>query len=261
LIKDLFFVSYPPAYKYVVCSLSQAFDACTSWDDVPDSHVDCQSTCIEMGESNDPSFSPPEPKSKRKTSITLNFEDKDWIRKLCPWADRNRVSDEAFLQLLYDILLIGGGNVEDITISLSTIGRIRADVRVSATYKVMFDEYDDCLTLHFDGKKVKMGVRQGGEVVEHVPVNVSGVSGERPLGISVAPDGKGRKVLIFSNFNLHIAILQHLTSFFTYLAGESTCTVVWDRIVECGLKDRIKCLSFDTTASNTGCHQGKLFMM
>ena len=123
-------------------------------------------------------FVPQKKKTKKNPFLSLLFEDNVWICKLCPWADRNQISDRAFLQLLYDILLIGGIKAEAVTLSLSTVCHIRDDVRQSATLKAALKEYDDNLTVHFDGKKVKMGTLKGGGIVEHVPVNVSGVSGD-----------------------------------------------------------------------------------
>ena len=40
-------------------------------------------------------------------------------------------------------------------------------------------------------------------------------------------------------------------------SGYETFQIVWQRLVECHLLAKLLALSFDTTASNTGVHQGK----
>ena len=80
----------------------------------------------------DATFSGPPPKRSKSETFTLKFVDKEWIRKLAQWADKNRVSDVAFLELLQTLVMIGGGKIEDITLSLSTIHHLREDERKHA---------------------------------------------------------------------------------------------------------------------------------
>ena len=84
-----------------------------------------------------------------------------------------------------------------IVLSLSTIYRIREEERLHVEDDVNNAEYDDHVTCHFDGKRSKMGHLQGGEVKEHLPVIVSGVSGERQLGIQIAENSTGMKKKMF----------------------------------------------------------------
>ena len=51
-------------------------------------------------------------------------------------------------------------------------------------------EYDQHVTIHFDGKRVKMGALRG-EVTEHLPIIISGVSGDLQLGIEIAGNATG----------------------------------------------------------------------
>ena len=81
---------------------------------------------------DDNDSSGPPPKRSKSETFTLKFVDKEWIRKLAQWADKNRVSDVAFLELLQTLVMIGGGKIEDITLSLSTIHRLREDERKHA---------------------------------------------------------------------------------------------------------------------------------
>ena len=51
----------------------------------------------------------------------LNFVDKAWIRKLVQWAGKNFVSDVAFPELLQQLVMIGGGKIEDIALRALSI--------------------------------------------------------------------------------------------------------------------------------------------
>ena len=77
------------------------------------------------------------------------------------------------------------------TLSQSTVERIREDERLHAGLSISLAEYDQHVMLHFDGKRVKMGAHQGGKIVEHLPVIISGISGEFQLGIEVAENSTG----------------------------------------------------------------------
>jgi hypothetical protein len=147
---------------------------------------------FDADDSDNPDFpGAPPPKKTKSETFTLTFDDKEWIRKFCNWADRHRISDVAFLELLQELVVVGGGKIEDITLSLSTIYRIRDDERRHVALSIGLADYDDHVTVHFDGKRVKMGHLQGGETVEHLPVIVSGISGERQLGIEIAENSTG----------------------------------------------------------------------
>ena len=135
-----------------------------------------------------PSFSGGTPKP---TSFTLEFEDKEWIRKLCQWADCHKVKSKALLELCQQLVMVGGGDLSKITLSLSTINRLREDERKHAHLSTNLAEYDEHVQLHFDGKRVKMGTQQGGELLEHLSVSVSGVSGVKQLGIEIAQNSTG----------------------------------------------------------------------
>ena len=160
------------------------------------------------GDPKDIPFPGPPPKLEKPDSFTLTFIDKDWIRRLARWADKNRITDVAFLELLTELVIMGGGKIEDITLSLSTIYRIREEERLHVEDDVNNAEYDDHVTCHFDGKRSKMGHLQGGEVKEHLPVIVSGVSGERQLGIQIAENSTGMKykksMFLFPTLSLSI---------------------------------------------------------
>ena len=133
------------------------------------------------------------PPTKRQKAATfkLEFVDKEWIRKMCCWAERHRITDQAFLELFQELVIVGRGNPEEITLSDSTVRRLRKDERLHASLSIDLADYDDVLCLHFDGKRVKMGSNQGGEVIEHLAIYVTGISGTRQIGIVQAKSSTG----------------------------------------------------------------------
>ena len=130
-------------------------------------------------------------KANKEEEFSLKMTDKEWIRELCEWADATRTRDLPFLMLLQKLVLMGQVKMEEVTLSLSTVKRIRKQERIRAGRSIADAEFDDFVILHFDGKKTPMGDQQGGGVKEHVPVIVSGVSGEYQLGIEIAPNATG----------------------------------------------------------------------
>lgn len=94
--------------------------------------------------------------------------------------------------MAYLLVEAGGGRIEDLTLSESSVRRWREESRKDSSLKVALAEYDPILTVHFDGKRVKMGPCQGGQVLEHIVVSVTGISGDHNLGINVAPNSSGK---------------------------------------------------------------------
>ena len=89
------------------------------------------------------------------------------------------------------MVMKGGAKIEDLTLSESTVNRLRLDERGHAHLSVQLDEYDRFVTVHFDGKRVKMGPNQGGGLLEHIAVLVSGISGVKQLNIEIAANSTG----------------------------------------------------------------------
>ena len=151
---------------------------------------------VPMDEDNvkdDGDFDGPEQKRAKPTSFTLKFEDKEWIRKLCKWADAHKVKSKALLELCQKLILTGGGDLSEITLSLATIDRLREDERKHAHFSTNLAEYDRFVTVHFDGKRCWMGLQQGHQVLEHLAVFVSGISGVKQLGIEIAANSTGKQ--------------------------------------------------------------------
>ena len=175
---------------------------------------------------------------------------------MCRWADAHEVSDEALTEAFQIMAMKGGAKIEDLTLSESTVNRLRLDERGHAHLSVQLDEYDRFVTVHFDGKRVKMGPNQGGGLLEHIAVLVSGISGVKQLNIEIAANSTGvwNQVNEYNNPVLHIANFHFQM---TVSLGQETFRIVWNNIEDCRLKNSVICLSFDTTASNTGIFQGK----
>ena len=121
----------------------------------------------------------------------LKMIDKEWIRWLSGWADAHCLSDECLLEGLQILAICGGEKLEDLILSESTIHRLRQDEQGHAHLSVNLDEYDRFVTIHFDGKRVKMGANQGGQLLEHLAILVSGISGVKQLSIEIAANSTG----------------------------------------------------------------------
>lgn len=145
-------------------------------------------------EGEDLDFEGPSMKRPKPSKFTLEMDDKGWIAGMCRWADKVELSDENFYEGLCDFVMVGKQKIEDITLSQSTVERIRRDERLHVGLSINLRKYDTHVMLHFDGKKVRMGARQGGKVIEHLPVIITGVSGEFQLGIEIAESSSGEKI-------------------------------------------------------------------
>ena len=136
------------------------------------------------------------PKTPKSDKFLLEMTDKEWIHALMPWAIKNKVHDGPLLELLQTLVIKRKAKLSDITLSRSTIKRIREEEQRHAHLDVNFKEFDDFLTIHFDEKKVVLGANQGGDVKEHVAIIVTGVSGEQQLGIEIAENARGNVEMI-----------------------------------------------------------------
>ena len=114
-----------------------------------------------------------------------------WIEDLIDVFDRYQISDIAATQILAAFIRVGGGDEDKIVLSETTVKRIRAMTRKNRTLDLAFGDFDEELTVGFDTKKVKMGLHQGGDVKEHVVVNVQGISGPKSLGVALTENAKG----------------------------------------------------------------------
>jgi len=122
-----------------------------------------------------------------------------------------------------------GHNLEELSISSSTMYRTRRNHRKAIAEMYKSEEFcsGHSLVLHWDSK-ILPDIKDGRESVERIAVLVSADGKEKLLGIPKVMSG----------------------------TGENIARVCMDLVKEHGMEERVKGLSFDTTASNTGVHAG-----
>ena len=144
-------------------------------------------------EDDDETFVGPSTRIKKTPeTFTLTFTNLTWIEEMVDPFERYGVSNEGFAHILGQFLKVGKAEMKNVIFSSTTARKIRKKKRNRKNLDRASSDFDDKLAVGFDTKKVKMGSQQGGKLKEHVVVNVQGVSGPRSLGISIAPDGKGK---------------------------------------------------------------------
>ena len=93
--------------------------------------------------------------------------------------------------ILTAMFVKGGGNLNDQCISYGSVERIIDEVREESARKTKEQDFPERCIVHFDGAKVKLGKKQGGRKIEHLSVTVTGLGGERHLGIYEVSSGTG----------------------------------------------------------------------
>lgn len=147
--------------------------------------------------------------------------------KVAASLDRTQISDRQASHLLIPFASELGHDVRNLALSATSIRRQRVAHR-----KNMADEIKESfsptvpLTLHWDGKL--MSDLTGREIVDRLPILVSGDGMQKILAVPKLPDGK----------------------------AEATALVIEETLAEWNLKDQISSLCFDTTAVNTGAKSG-----
>ncbi|XP_076298485.1 uncharacterized protein LOC143217788 [Lasioglossum baleicum] len=165
---------------------------------------------------------PSKPKRKRgsKQVITL---------KLMSTLDACKVSDCDAARIIVAISQALGHDINDLTISRSSIRRYRTELRKkhSQMLRAAFSQHEiDAVTVHWDGKMLPALV--GKEKVERLPVVITCRGREHLLGVPIIPTSTGRDQAL----------------------------AVHDLLKEWDICDKVQALSCDTTASNMGHLQG-----
>ena len=132
-------------------------------------------------EEQDPSWLPPP--DPTPPSVLQGIK-KTYVRPLVPLMDLFGLS----LRGLHAIVLALCPNDAP---SLSTIFRQVKEVRHESLAWVKAQNFPRRGVLHFDGVKVKMGVRQGFRRVEHLAVTVTGLGEEFKIGLFETRNGTG----------------------------------------------------------------------
>lgn len=146
---------------------------------------------------------------------------------LLPSLDVAKVSDRSASLILIPTIANVGKNPEDYSISYSAIRRARQQGRKNISENLSKNfETDKPLFVHWEGKLLEDIT--GNEVVDRLPVLISG-SGENQL--------------------LGVPKIDHGT-------GKDSANAVHKAVSDWNLTDKVKGMCFDTTASNTGRKNG-----
>lgn len=172
-------------------------------------------------------------RKKKETSVTIEVP-KNIVELLAPTANRYDVSSTALSTLLLQTVAAGGGNIDCLPLSRRQVERSsKKSIHEHAeNVKESFKDKskDKFFVCHFDGKQLK----------------------EFTGGIKAT---KERLSVLVSSPDLdHVQVLGAVG--LDSQTGEAVFTGVLNLLEEFGLTNRIIGMSFDTTASNTGKHQG-----
>lgn len=152
-------------------------------------------------------------------------------REVAAALDRTATSDRSAAHILSAIASTSqlGENVDRMILSRSAIRRARMKHREAFTVEIKATFLPTVpLILHWDGKMLDDMTGPGRQRVDRLPVLVSGQDVVKLLAVPKLQDG----------------------------TAHTMTQAVLDTVDEWGLRDKIKGLCFDTTASNTGVHGG-----
>ena len=147
--------------------------------------------------------------------------------RLLASLDVAKVSDRSASLIMIPTVKNLGHDPDEFNVSYSSIRRARQKFRKDISEALKAELKNDVLlTIHWNGKLLED--ISGEEVVDRLPVLVSGNGVDQLLGVPKLSSG----------------------------TGENTSTAVFKLVLDCGLLNQVKCMCFDTTASNTGRKNG-----
>ena len=147
--------------------------------------------------------------------------------------DRIMVSDRCAVMIVADTAKILGHDINELALNRSTLKRERMKSR-KEQFQQMFENFDlnsSFLVVHWDGKMMKDITGQ--ETVDRLPILVSMNGCSKLLSVPMIQSGTGE--------NQANAVIETLN--------------MW------GITDNVQALSFDTTSSNTGRHNGACILI
>ena len=173
----------------------------------------------------------------RPDEITITLPAKEIPTLMAGASTATKTSIRLELKLLSTILKAGGADINEASLSISTIFRqrrkeVQAKAGVIKEKIKLFGKTESCnvfLVLHWDGKIIQL---LSGETEDRLAIALSApnVIPGQFLASPVIPAGTG---LCMSN-------------------------AVHELTAEYGLRDKVRAVVFDTTASNTGCWRGSV---
>jgi len=152
--------------------------------------------------------------------------------KLAVSLDMAKVSDRGAALVLTPTIQSLGLDPSDYNLNYSSIRRERMKCRQKIAEGLKADFTTDVpLTIHWDGKMLED--ISGTDTVDRLPILVSGNRVLQLLAVAKLPSG----------------------------TGAATASAVYDASMAWGICDKVKCMSFDTTASNTGPRNGACILL
>ena len=145
-------------------------------------------------EEDDVDYEQPEGKEAKTPKVELGWSNpRAYIKSLCEIMDWRKLSVRDAYHILLHMFVRGGGDANDPHISLSNVQNIVEECRNEAVVKIRSQDFPDRLCLHFDEVKTKLDKQHGDRKSEHFSVTVTGVGGEKKLGIFEIPRGTGKR--------------------------------------------------------------------
>ena len=185
----------------------------------------------------DPDYIPPISRKGRKPKkldkIMLELPTKDLSKELAVLCARLRLSHRAATSVYAKVILCGGGDLKDFVLSKSSMERHRIAAEKEVEQKLNLDftkisQERSYGILHWDGKQIKF---TSGDVEEHLIICFQHVGSDTQPKFIAAPHTSNG-------------------------TGAAQCEAVIRYVDECGVEDQIIGHVWDTTASNTGAHNG-----
>lgn len=171
---------------------------------------------------------------KKPDTVTLEMPRKGLAKVLTPIAGRMQLSNRQSFAYAAEVIKAGKGKVADFAMSKSSFYLQRKGTEEELASKLMNEFRNDpkikFVIVHWDGKKVKLADRS---IQEHIPILLQPVGSERPpyfIGAPQVPDGTG--------LSMKDAIVEYIGR------------------IGSGCMEKTIGICFDTTASNTGVHNG-----
>lgn len=152
--------------------------------------------------------------------------------KLAISLDMAKVSDRNAALILTPALQSLGHNPAEFNVNRSSIRRQRIQCRqnIAENLKAAFRPGVP-LTIHWDGKLLEDISNK--EIVDRLPVLVSGVSVDQLLGVPKLSSG----------------------------TGEASAAAVYEAVIAWNISDQVKCMCFDTTSVNSGPRNGACILL
>ena len=182
-----------------------------------------------MDTKEDPDYTAPA-QTTRSDTLTLKVPRKITETSVAATLDRCNISSEAASHVLASVVKAGGGDLDEVSISASAIRRHRSGSR-----KILADQLKQGFTppaeavVHWDGKLLDDNV-----------------------------EGKSERLAVMVSGNTEQCVQGKLLSArkIENSTGEAQAAEVFRCLQEWGLEEKVRAMSFDTTASNTGSKRG-----